>query len=219
MAVGTASPPLWTLADLLEQFGPIPAHRIRSNPPPGLATEQDVLEIHARERRLYELVDGVLVEKDMGFYESYLSTHLAHNLYRHVLPRNLGIIVGADGMMRLAAGLVRIPDVAFIAWDRLPNRQVPRDPIPDLVPDLAVEIWSAGNTKAEMARKLREYFEAGVRLVWYVDPNACTVTVYTGPDQGQVLTREQTLDGGAVLPGFTLSLREFFTPTESRPGS
>jgi len=51
----------WTAADLVERFGPIPLRRIRSDPAPGTATEEDVVEIHLREDRLYELVDGVLV--------------------------------------------------------------------------------------------------------------------------------------------------------------
>jgi hypothetical protein len=53
----------WTAADLVERFGPIPLRRIRLDTPPGSATEQDVIEIYNREKRLYELVDGVLVEK------------------------------------------------------------------------------------------------------------------------------------------------------------
>jgi len=66
------------------------------------------------------------------------------------------------------------------------------------------------NTKAEMNRKRQEYFQAGVRLVWEIDPDARTVAVYTGPEQCTTLTQDQTLDGGDVLPGFTLSLRELF---------
>ena len=70
MAVSTKG---LTAADLLELFGPMPAGRIRTDPPPGTATEQDVIDIEARESRLCELVDGVLVEKTVGYYESYLA--------------------------------------------------------------------------------------------------------------------------------------------------
>ena len=76
-----------------------------------------------RENRLCELVDGTLVEKAMGFEESRLAAELIH-LVKSYLDRNdLGICVGADGMMRIAPGLVRIPDVSFVAWTRLPGRQ------------------------------------------------------------------------------------------------
>ena len=128
----------------------------------------------------------------------------------------LGIVAGEAGMLRLAPGRVRIPDVSFVSWDRLPQRRVPRQPIPDLVPDLAVEVLSEGNTPREMEQKLQEYFTAGVRLVWYVDPIRQEVYVYTATDQREVLHADHTLRGGEVLPGFTLPVRQLFTePTES----
>ena len=61
-------------------------------------------------------------------------------------------------------------NVSFISWQRLPGGELPKKPIPNLVPDLAVEVLSKGNTKAEMRRKLHEYFQAGVRLVRPIDP-------------------------------------------------
>ena len=112
--------------------------------------------------------------------------------------------------MRLAPGLVRIPDVAFISWARLPNRRVPTEPIPDVAPDLAAEVLRVGNTVREMARKRQNYFAAGVQLVWQVDANTRTVEVFTAPDQSTVLHEVQILDGGTVLPGFMLSLHELF---------
>jgi Uma2 family endonuclease len=219
MAAPTLPPPTqWTVADLLARFGPILVTRIRTDPAPGTATEADVIEIHDRENRLYELVDGVLVEKTVGYSESYLASFLSHLLNAFIIPRKLGIVAGADGMMRLAAGLVRIPDVSFVSWDRLPDGQVPREPIPDLAPDLAIEVLSESNTRKEMDEKLRDYFTAGVRLVWYVDPPARTVTVYTNPQQPMVLHEGETLDGGAVLPGFSLPLRGLFAdPAPAAP--
>ena len=198
----TAEPRIgtWTAVDLAARFGPIPLHRIRSNPPPGTAHEEDAIEIHDRENRLYELVDGVLVEKDMGTYEAYLAILLGRLLGNFVAEHNLGIVLGPDGMMRLAPGLVRIPDVSFISWDRLPGGRVPRAAIAALAPDLAVEVISRGNTPEEMRDKLAEYFAAGVRLVWYVYPVAREVVVYSSPDRHIVLGEQETLSGGEVLP-------------------
>jgi Uma2 family endonuclease len=201
---------LETVADLVEQLGGIPLQRIRMRPLPGTATEQDVLDVESRENRLCELVDGVLVEKAMGIRESILAIALGGYLRDFTRPRNLGLIAGEGGMMRLSSGLVRIPDVAFVSWDRLPGRRVPSAPIPHLAPDLAVEVLSQSNTEKEMDRKLREYFAAGVILVWFVDPRSRTVTVYTAVDQCVVLDETQTLDGGSVLPGFCLLVRELF---------
>jgi Uma2 family endonuclease len=208
--VGTSTAAIDSLADLLEQLGGIAPNRVRFRPAPGTATEEDVLAIHDREGRLYELIDGVLVEKAMGLRESFLAIALAAILWNFVRPKKLGVVTGADGTMRLISGLVRIPDVAFISWNRLPNRRVPTEPIPDLAPDLAVEVLSAGNTPGEMARKRQDYFAAGVQLVWQIDPSTRTVEVFTAPEQSTLLHEMQTLDGGTVLPGFALPLHELF---------
>jgi Uma2 family endonuclease len=206
---------LVTIQDLLEELG-VPARRVRLRPAPGAATEQDVLDIDAHEGRRCELVNGVLVEKAVGFRESILALALAEFLRAFVRSRNLGLVSGEGGFMRLSRGLVRIPDVAFTSWDRLPGRRVPTEPIPDLAPDLAVEVLSESNTEQEMARKRREYFSAGVRLVWLIDPDDRTVSVYTDPDRATVLDAAQTLDGGAVLPGFVLSLQQLFAELDQQ---
>ena len=210
----------WTAADLVERFGPIPLHRIRHDPAPGTATERDVIEIHDREDRLYELIDGVLLEKTVGTYESYLAAWILQLLGAYVRECHLGIVLGADGMMRLAPGLVRIPDVSFISWDRLPGRKVPREPIADLAPDLAIEVISRSNTPQEMERKLADDFAAKVRQAWYVyhTPRR-EVHVYPSPDERTVLDEPQTLDGGDVLPGFILALPTLFAEPGQAPKS
>lgn len=172
--------------------------------------ERDVVEIHDREDRLYELADGVLMEKTMGTYESYLAGLLVRLLGNFVVENDLGIVLPPDGMMRLAPGLVRIPDVSFVSWQRLPDRKVPRDPIANVAPDLAVEVISKSNTRREMERKLSDYLAASVRSVWYVYPDEREVHVYTGPEQCRVKSEAETLDGGDVLPGFQLELAQFF---------
>jgi hypothetical protein len=96
-----------TLADLSAQFGPIPASRIRTDPPPGLATEKDVLQLHARDDRLFELIRGTLVEKTVGTEESELAIWIAVLLSNYIRPRKRGSVLGADGMVRLRPGLVR----------------------------------------------------------------------------------------------------------------
>jgi Uma2 family endonuclease len=214
MAQRITAPRIWTLTDLVAKFGPLPASRIRHDPPPGTATEQDVIDIQTREKRLCELVDGVLVEKTMGFFESHVAAILIRFLDTFLDKHDLGIVAGADGILRLGYGLVRIPDVSYVSWARLPHGRIPRQPIPNLVPDLAVEILSKSNTKKEMGRKLRDYFKSGVRLVWYVDPEARTIQVYTSVFKSKRLGVSQTLEGGPVLPGFSLSLRAFFERAE-----
>jgi Uma2 family endonuclease len=208
MSVATSSPPINTLADLQDRLGGIPLNRIRFRPYP--ATVQDVIDLEAREGKLCELVDGVLVEKAVGYTESGLALYLAFLLNAFVLPRNLGIVSGADGTVELMAGLVRIPDVAFTRWDRLPGQRYPTAPVPRLAPNLAVEVLSRSNTPREMVLKRQDYFSVGVELVWEIDPVARTVDVYTSATQIATLTATDTLDGGSILPGFTLPLRDLF---------
>ena len=103
-----------------------------------------------------------------------------------------------------------MPDVAFISHDRIAALKGRPAVIP-FAPDLAVEVISSGNTRKEMERKLHEYFDAGVKLVWYVYPETERVFVYRGLEQVRELTIDDTLDGEDVLPGFQLSIRDWFS--------
>jgi Uma2 family endonuclease len=155
-------------------------HRLPKHPAPGNATEADLLTYRRDDEEWpCELVDGVLVEKLCGFYKAVLGATLNHILGNYVEERDSGILLGAKGPFRLAPGLIRLPDFAFVAWSRFPNRKLPRGPFLDVHPDLAVDILSDSNTKAEMDRKRRDYFAAGVRIAWFVDPDTQTALVYT----------------------------------------
>jgi Uma2 family endonuclease len=218
MATEMDATPPETLADVLrlrEQLGNVPLDRIRMSPLPGTATAEDVIAAETLPRkRLCELIDGVLVEKAMGARESLLALALGSFLWAHVRPRKLGVILGADGMLRLEPQQVRIPDVSYISWARVPGGKFPETPIPEIVPDLAVELLSESNTKGEMARKLRDYFLAGVRLVWLIQPKTQTAEAYTAPDEKRRIAKTGTLDGGTVLPGFSLPLKELFAQAD-----
>jgi Uma2 family endonuclease len=102
---------------------------------------------------------------------------------------------------------VRAADMVFIAAGRLAG--VEREGFLPIAPDLAVEIVSPGDRWSEILTKVHEYLDAGVRLVWIVDPRTQTVHVYQ-PGQVEQLSAEDTLDGGDVLPGLTLPVREIF---------
>jgi Uma2 family endonuclease len=200
-----------TLQDLVDRLGGIPLSRVLARPAPGSATEADLLQVNGSNRRLCELVEGVLVEKAMGLQESLLAGVILSLLRGFVIPRNLGLVAGPDGTIRLLQGLVRLPDVAFVSWDRIPGGRVPKEPIPSLAPNLAVEVLSTSNTMPEMNRKRREYFEAGVEVVWEVDPDERTVAVYQkGQDQPVVFDQTQTIECAGSLAGFHLVLADLF---------
>lgn len=211
--MATVSPPNtveWTAADLVDRFGPIPLYRIVMQPKPGTATLEDVVRLDAEQSILCELFDGVLVEKAVGAHESFLAGQLITLLNSFLAKHRLGIGLTADGMLELFPQQVRIPDASFISWAHLEDSGFPDAAIPSMVPDLAVEVISRSNTQREMQHKLVEYFEAGVRLVWYVDPRAKTVEVYHSPEACQKLSASDTLTGGDVLPGLEIDLKSLF---------
>jgi Uma2 family endonuclease len=217
MAQTTIAPPIIrTLADLRKRLGNIPLDRIRFHPAPGTATEKDVVEVEERENVSCELIDGTLVEKALGFDESRLAWYLGGCVKVYLDQNDLGTCVGADGMMRIAPGKVRYPDLAFLVWEKFPGGVVPDDPLPDVVPDLAVEVLSKGNTKPEIARKIREYFEAGVRVVWVIDPRKRSARVYSASGHSTLLCDDQALDGGDVLPGLIVPLGDLFDSIRRR---
>lgn len=203
-----------TVADLLKRLGGVPPERVLLVPTPGTATEKDVVAMDDHADRLCELIDGVLVEKTMGNYESAVALAVGYFLRDFIRRRRLGVLTGTDGPYRILPEQVRMPDVAFVSWERLGASRLPQEAILGVAPDLAVEVLSKSNTKGEMERKLRDYFSAGVRLVWYIEPKKRTAKSYTAPDACQAIGEDGSLDGGEVRPGFELSLRELFAEAE-----
>jgi Uma2 family endonuclease len=214
-AAGPAALPLGrTAADMQERLGQIPLERILIVPPPGRAAVEDVEKERIATGRICELVDGALVEKAVGYYESRLAAVLIHFIERFLDTAKLGMVLAPDGTLEILSKLVRAADVSFIRWDRLPGGKLPEAPIPELVPNLAVEILSKSNTPAEMKRKRGEYFEAGVQLVWIIDPKTRWAAVYTELEEPTAIDPDGTLSGGEVLPGFELRLAELFARAE-----
>src|SRR5438132_58024 len=142
-----------TLADLVRRLGGVSLKRILTKPAPGTATERDLIAaLEAPRKRICELVDGVLVEKPLGTLEAILAGVIVQLFWNFVEPRDLGVVIPADGPLRLWLGWVRIPDVSCVAWSRIPGREFPDHPIARIIPDLAIEVLSKGNTKREMDR-------------------------------------------------------------------
>ncbi len=109
-------------AEMVQRLGNIPLERICFIPPPGTATERDLRAALRRSDRLYELVDGTLVEKAMRLNESVIAGQGLIEIGVFARQHDLGVAAGADGTVRLLRGLVRMPDVAFFCWDKLPGR-------------------------------------------------------------------------------------------------
>ena len=204
------------VGELLESLG-VPASRVRLHPPPGRATKRDLLKLDVAGERLYELVERTLVEKAMGFKEGHLALELAFHFRLYLSRNDAGFLGGPDSFIELIPNLIRSPDISFISWDRCPERTVPERPFSPLIPNLAVEILSTSNTKAEMLRKRGEYFRAGVEAVWEIQPADRTAVAYAGPTDGVVLKSTGQLDGGSILPGFSLPLATLFASLKPLP--
>lgn len=198
------------LADLLYRLGDIPAKRILINPPPGTATERHALAfLEGADKRLAELVDGVLVEKPMGWKESLLASLVVKYLWVYLDKHDIGIALTADGPVRLRPKRIRTPDVCFVSWDRIPA-DAEKQRVLRAIPNLAVEVFSTGNTRREIDIKVLEYFKVGVELVWVIYPKTESATVYQSPTDKRKIAADGKLDGDAVLPGFSLPLKKLF---------
>ncbi|HEY0007465.1 MAG TPA: Uma2 family endonuclease [Tepidisphaeraceae bacterium] len=209
-----AAHPYRTAADierLRADLDDVPAERIWIVPYPGTATEEDCVKaVESKLCQLVELVDGTLVEKTVGYQEAMMAMWIASFVMKFVRERNLGIMLGADGMHRMAGGNIREPDFAFIAWSDLPDQRLPAGKVIPSAPTLAVEVLSESNTAKEMRTKRQEYFASITRQVWQIDLKTRTIDVFSAPETFVHLTTADTLDGGDVLPGFRLPVAEVF---------
>lgn len=200
-----------TMADFLTNLGGIAPGRVAARPALGHATLADLMAINeSNEPALHELVDGVLVEKAMGFEASVVALAIARIIGAFVAQNRLGLVSGAGGFFQLDSS-VRGPDVAFVSADRLPEGVFPKEAYPKLSPNLVVEVLSPGNTQAEMTRKRLEYFHSGAQLMWIVDCTFRSVAVYTSVSEVTVLDETAMIDGGNALPGFTAPVADFFS--------
>ncbi|HEY2159397.1 MAG TPA: Uma2 family endonuclease [Isosphaeraceae bacterium] len=182
-----------------------------------MATDVALSPIEAEPRAvepdgLYEVVDGRVVEKVMGAYESQAARLLVAQLLAFLQQNPLGVVeFELLFLIDRSRDLKRRPDVAFVSRERWPlERRAPRRDAWDVVPDLMIEVVSPSNSASEVVEKIEDYFRAGARLVWIVYPVQGVVHVFETPETAHVLRRNDALDGGDVLPGFRLPLATLF---------
>jgi Uma2 family endonuclease len=160
----------------------------------------------------WEVWEGELREvPGAGFDASALAGWIYHLLISFVQPRQLGILTNADGSYILSHNplTIVVPDVAFVRAERIPPGPRPTGYAP-FAPDLAVEVRSPTDRRADIEAKLERYRTAGVPLVWWVDPRQRTVSVYRDGTFVAELRANDVLDGEHILPGFRLPVSEIF---------
>lgn len=206
-----------TFAEFHTRLGGIRLDRIWMAPPPGTATEADLLAAWTTPpHRRPELVDGALVEKFGSFLGGVILGGIIKRVGRFVEEHDLGVCLIGNLPVRLRPDLIRLPSFSSTPWEHFADEELPNEEIASFIPALVVEVSNATNTVAELERKAREYLTAGCKLAWVVDPVANTAKVYTSARKFKHLDSTGTLDGGKVLPGFKLALAELFRSTKQR---
>jgi Uma2 family endonuclease len=174
-----------------------------------LYTVDDLWKLSHEDKR-FELSRGALVQMSpTGDEHGIVALWLGSLIVIYVDAHDLGQVFGAETGFALVRNpdTVRAPDVAFVSKARL-------KPLTgkyyEGAPDLAVEVVSPTDAASNIRRKVTEFLQAGTRLVWVTYPDGKYIDVYRPGLKVEILQVDDTLDGGDVLPGFRLPVREVF---------
>jgi Uma2 family endonuclease len=179
--------------------------------PRSLMTAEELFEL-PDDGYCYELVDGVLVRTTpAGAEHGAVTARVGHVLQEYVDTHGEGVCCGAETgfILRRTPDVVRAPDAAFVSGERVPESGIPRSYWP-FAPGLAVEVPSSNDRFSDVHLKIGEYFAAGTRLVWIVEPSTRRVHVYRSPHEVEVVEEGGELRGGDVLPGFRCTVKRLF---------
>jgi Uma2 family endonuclease len=182
-----------------------------------MATTEKVLTAEEFERlpddgKLYELIDGQLRETPrLTMWQGEVEANLAMRLHMHAQGRALGCVsIGkVVCILRRNPDRVRTADIAFIRQERVPSLEA-RQHIMEVIPDLVVEIHSKSDTIEEVNDKIDDWLNAGVQMLWIIDPFRRTVTIYQSGRDPTLLGEHGVLEGDSVIPGFRCPVAEIF---------
>jgi len=175
-------------------------------------TAEDLLTM--QDGKHFELVDGRLVERQMGQEAGWISGEILALLRNYSRQSGIGWVFNSEvgyqcfGEERQT---VRKPDVSFVVRGRLPGERFQRGHS-KIAPDLAVEVVSPNDLHSEVRVKISEYRAAGVRLVWVVDPDSRSVEIFRADGSVALLYGGDELTGEEVLPGFRCRVEDLFPP-------
>ncbi|MBA4179014.1 MAG: Uma2 family endonuclease [Anaerolinea sp.] len=176
---------------------------------PVTSIEETEAALLAKDGPSYELVDGELRERNVSFQSSRIAGFVMTVLGSHVRANRLGSVTDSELGIRIFDDpmTTRKADVAFISAARAPRGD---QGFLRVAPDLVVEVVSPGDKASEVRAKVDEWLHAGVRLVWVVYPEAREVHVYPAEGRASILSGDDQLTGGDVVPGFTCGVAAFF---------
>lgn len=178
--------------------------------PPLTLTPEDVERAGRQDAKHYELVDGELKEKSVGTESLFIAGQISQSLNAAYYPDRGFAVVEAMVYCFNRPNHGRKPDVTFLWRNRLPDGRVPVGDI-TITPDLVVEVLSPGNTAFDLDEKLTDYLEAGIPLIWIVNPLMRTVRTYRNPDgTTRGFHDADTIADEPLLPGFALRVGGIF---------
>lgn len=181
-----------------------------------LLSPEDLLSLPDEKR--FELIDGQLVERNMGILSSWVAGQIHYLLHGFVKEHKLGWVLPADSGYQCfadAPATVRRPDLSFIRRGRFRDDRLPSTGWAKVVPDLVVEVLSSNDLAYEVDEKIEAFLKAGVSLIWVVNPQTKTVMVYRGDGSTRLLREGDELSCEDVLPGFHCPVAEFFPSMEA----
>lgn len=172
------------------------------------ATEFDAfVRLPENRDQSFELIGGVVCPVVSNPLSSKLGAKMVTFLGIYMLNHDIGHVTGADGGYWVS-GERYIPDAAFIRYEKQPILAYEDGYVP-VAPDLAVEVLSPSNDDEKMRIKITNYLAAGT-VVWALEPLDEVIEVYIPGQPVQILRHGDTLEGGSVLPGFSLKVSEIF---------
>lgn len=177
-----------------------------------LMTAEELIRLPTGMGKRYELIQGELrTMTPAGFQHGDITAELGSRLRTYVRAKRLGTVPAAETGYRLTSNpdTVRAPDVSFVSKARVDQVGKVKGYFPG-APDLAVEVVSPDDAAADIQAKVSEYFQAGTSLVWIIYPNTREVVVFKTTRESLVLSHQDKLEGGAIIPGFTCSVAELF---------
>jgi Uma2 family endonuclease len=161
------------------------------------------------EDKRYELDEGGLIELSRPAYlHNRVLMRLSGELFIYFKNNPSGEVLNSENLYALSGSTRRSPDVAIIMGER--RHALPGEKVITIIPDIAVEVLSPSETPRMIHRKLKQYFEAGVKEVWLIDPESREAEIWTGPTLPDHTLSEVDPIVSTLLPGFALPLSDLF---------
>ncbi len=174
----------------------------------GRIRSEESINRYLMKHKNYEYIHGKLEKKNMlNAKHSGVATNLSAEIWFYLKKNKIGRIYN-EAHFQIGENK-RVPDVAFVSSEKIPQAGEPQK-FWDFAPDLAIEIVSPTDFYQDVLDKVDDYFSAGVKQVWVINPEKEDLAIYFSPKKPQILSKEDTLICEEILPTFKLKLSEIF---------